>query len=45
MTFQNSIDMLNAQELETVRKLYNSEDMREGALAFAEKRNPVWKGK
>jgi len=45
MTFQDSIDMLNAQKLETVRKLYNSEDMHEGALAFAEKRDPVWKGK
>ena len=44
MTFQDSIDMLNSQELETVRKLYNSEDMHEGALAFAEKRKPVWKG-
>lgn len=44
MGFQESIDMLNSQQLPTVKKLYNSEDMKEGALAFAEKRSPVWKG-
>lgn len=45
MDFQDGIDLLNAQGLPTVKKLYNSEDMHEGALAFAEKRKPVWKGK
>ena len=45
MGFQEGIDMLNAQGLPTVKKLYNSEDMHEGALAFAEKRKPQWKGK
>ena len=45
MGLQEGIDMLNAQGLPTVKKLYNSEDMHEGALAFAEKRKPQWKGK
>ena len=45
MDFQAGIDMLNGQQLPTVKKLYNSEDMHEGALSFAEKRKPVKKGK
>ncbi len=44
MDFQEAINLLNAQGLKTVKTLYGSEDMHEGALAFAEKRKPVWKG-
>ena len=45
LTVQEAFDLVNGQTLETVARLYNSEDMMEGARAFAEKRDPVWKGR
>ncbi|MCR9109232.1 carnitinyl-CoA dehydratase [Marivita sp. XM-24bin2] len=42
------LDMMNRitkRQLATVDVLYASEDQIEGARAFAEKRDPVWKGK
>lgn len=45
MSFQQSMDMINNRRFPTVDKLYSSEDQLEGARAFAEKREPVWKGK
>ena len=33
------------RQMPTVDRLYSSEDQLEGARAFAEKRDPVWKGK
>jgi crotonobetainyl-CoA hydratase len=42
---QQAFDLCNAKALPTVKTLYESEDIREGARAFAEKREPVWRGK
>lgn len=43
--FQDSMNRITKSQLPTVAKLYTSEDQLEGAKAFAEKRDPVWKGK
>lgn len=45
MKFQDALNKITKSQFETVERLYRSEDQLEGARAFAEKRNPVWKGK
>ena len=45
MKFQDAMNKITKSQFETVEKLYRSEDQLEGARAFAEKRDPVWKGK
>jgi crotonobetainyl-CoA hydratase len=45
MRFQDALNRVTKRQLPTVDRLYSSADQLEGARAFAEKRDPVWKGK
>ena len=45
MKFQDAMNRITRSQFATVETLYTSEDQLEGARAFAEKRDPVWKGK
>jgi crotonobetainyl-CoA hydratase len=45
LPIQHAFDLVTKRRLKTVDVLYDSEDQKEGALAFAEKRPPVWKGR
>lgn len=42
--FQDVLNRVTKRQLQTVDTLYGSEDNKEGARAFAEKRDPVWRG-
>ena len=42
--FQDAMNRVTKMQLPTVDTLYHSEDGQEGFRAFAEKRDPVWKG-
>jgi crotonobetainyl-CoA hydratase len=42
---QQAFDLVTRRRLPTVDTLYGSEDQKEGARAFAEKRKPVWRGR
>ena len=45
MRFQDALSRITKRQLPTVDRLYSSQDQLEGARAFAEKRDPVWKGR
>jgi len=45
LPIQDAFDLITHKRLPAVRALYGSEDAREGARAFAEKRAPVWQGR
>ena len=45
MRFQDAMNRVTKRQFQTVDRLYSSEDQLEGARAFAQKRDPVWKGR
>ena len=45
MRFQDALARITKRLLPSVDKLYGSEDQLEGARAFAEKRDPIWRGR
>lgn len=45
MKFQDAMNRITKSQFATVETLYHSDDQLEGARAFTEKRDPIWKGK
>jgi len=45
MRFQDALARITKRLLPTVDKLYSSDDQLEGARAFTDKREPIWRGR
>jgi len=45
MKFQDALNRMNKRQFAAIDTLYSSDDQLEGARAFTEKRDPVWKGR
>lgn len=45
LSIEEAFEKVTRRRLPTVDRLYSSEDQKEGARAFAEKRKPVWQGR
>ena len=45
MMFNDALNMITKRQFRSVETLYRTEDQLEGARAFSEKRDPVWRGK
>jgi crotonobetainyl-CoA hydratase len=45
MSFGHAMQAIRRRSFPTVARLYASEDQREGARAFSEKRAPIWRGR
>ena len=45
LRFQDALNRVTKRQFPTVDRLYDSDDLQEGSRAFAEKRDPVWKGR